>query len=313
MAPVITAIDRRLVFSSQRLALRLSPHLVLGPTFTVVYVYLSACVAALLTVQAWTSVLDPKLLTVAWRELPWNLLIYGLIVGVWKAHQYQQQYMRAELRMQRLERSFAEARLQSLRMQLDPHFLFNALNTISAQAEHEPRLARRMIEHLGDLLRFSLAAHSQPIVALSEELACLEHYLAIQKIRFGERLRVQMRLAADVNRALVPSMFLQPLVENAIRHGLAPRAAGGTLIIGAERAADLLQVTILDDGVGLPSTWPPEKPAGLGLSITRERIAGLYPPGSSHFSIQQRAEGGTAVQISLPLRFGEGDDERFVA
>ena len=313
ITPLIAVLDQRLRFSSPRLALRLSPHLVLGPAFTVAYVYLSTCLTAAITALPWTPVPGPKLLNAAWHEMPWNLLVYGLIVGVWRAYQYQQRYVRAELRTQRLERNFAEARLQSLRMQLDPHFLFNALNTISAQAEREPRLARKMIEHLGDLLRFSLAAYSQQIVALSEELACLEHYLAIQKIRFGERLRVQVRVAPDVNRALVPSMFLQPLVENAIRHGLAPRTAGGTLIIGAERADDLLHVKVLDDGVGLPSTWPAEKEAGLGLSITRERIAGLYPPGSSHFSIHQRDEGGTAVEISFPLRFNEGEDERFVA
>src|SRR6201999_2304718 len=126
-----------------------------------------------------------------------------------------------------------------------------------------------------------LTSRSRPVVPLKEELACLDHYLAIQKIRFGERLRVQTNVSGDVSQALVPSMFLQPLVENAIRHGLAPRATGGILVINVERTdGDALHVEVLDDGVGLPPVWPSEKPAGLGLAITRERIAGLHAPGS---------------------------------
>jgi two-component system, LytTR family, sensor kinase len=302
LAPVIIAVDRRLPFSNRRLALRVSPHFVLGPVFTVMYAYLAACVAAVMSVGTWARLLDTEVLTEAWHEMFWSMLVYGLIVGVWEAYQY-------ELRMQRLERSFAEARLNSLRMQLDPHFLFNALNTISAHAEREPRLARKMIEHLGDLLRHSLTSRSRPVVPLAEELACLDHYLAIQKIRFGERLRVQTQASGDVSHALVPSLFLQPLVENAIRHGLAPRSTGGTIIINVERAAgDTLHVEIVDDGVGLPPVWPPENQVGLGLSVTRERIAGLHPPGSSRFTVQRRAAGGTTVDILFPLRFSEGLD-----
>jgi two-component system LytT family sensor kinase len=243
----------------------------------------------------------------------WSMLVYGLIVGVWEAYHSQQRYVSAELRMERLERNFAAARLNGLRMQLDPHFLFNALNTISAQVEREPRLARQMIEHLGDLLRLSLSSQSRPTIALAEELAFLDHYLAIQKIRFGDSLRVQMNISADVNRALVPSMFLQPLVENAIRHGLSPRSGGGTIILSAERAEENLHIWLLDDGVGLPASWSSHDHAGLGLSITRERIAGLHPDGSSHFSIHPRAGGGTAVEICFPLRLREEIDDRRVA
>jgi two-component system LytT family sensor kinase len=310
---VITAIDLRLPFSSRRTALRIFVHVILGAIVAMLYGYLSACLAAAIGIGRWSEVLDAKQLAVAWHEMFWSMLVYGLIVGVWQAYQSQQRYVSAELRVQRLERNFAEARLNALRMQLDPHFLFNALNTISAHAEREPRLARKMIEHLGDLLRASLTSRSRPVVALAEELACLDHYLAIQKIRFGDRLRVRTTLSADVDRALVPSMFLQPLVENAIRHGLAPRASGGTIIIGVERVGDTVHVRLLDDGVGLSPSWLPESQTGLGIPITRERIAGLHPPGSSHFSIHRRAEGGTAVEMSFPLRFSEDTDDRFVA
>jgi two-component system, LytTR family, sensor kinase len=307
LAPVITAIDRRLP------AHRILVHLALAPLFAFLYPYVSACVAAVIHAGTWARVVDPKLPAMALREMFWSMLVYGLIVGVWQAYHYQQRYLSAELRMERLERNFSEARLNGLRMQLDPHFLFNALNTISSQLEREPRLARKMIEHLGDLLRLSLSSQGRSVISLAEELAFLEHYLAIQKVRFGDSLRVATNLSAEVGGALVPSMLLQPLVENAIRHGLAPRAGGGTIILSAERIEDKLHIRVLDDGVGLSAGWSPENQAGLGLSVTRERIAGLHAEGSSHFSIQPRAEGGTAVEIYFPFRLTEEIHDRRVA
>jgi two-component system, LytTR family, sensor kinase len=305
LAPVITAVDARLPFSSRQLVRRVLVHLALAPVFGLVYGYLSACVAAVFGVLQWPQVIQGLVLTTAWREMFWSVVVYGLIVGVRQAYLYQQRYLSAELRMERLERSFAAARLNSLRMQLDPHFLFNALNTISAQVEREPRLARRMIEHLGELLRLSLSSQGRSVLRLAEELVFLDHYLAIQKIRFGTSLRVEINVAAEVTRALVPGMFIQPLVENAIRHGLAPRAGGGTLTLTAERAGDELHVRVLDDGVGLPADWSSQSPVGLGLSITRERITGLYPDEPTHFSIHARPTGGTEVEIRFPLRLAD--------
>jgi LytS/YehU family sensor histidine kinase len=201
-----------------------------------------------------------------------------------------------------LERSFSEARLNALRMQLDPHFLFNALNTISSQVERDPRLARGMIEHLGDLLRLSLESKDKQEVALAEELAFLDHYLAIQKIRFGDHLRVDIRIAPDVKYASVPCLLIQPLVENAIRHGLSRRSSGGNVTISAQCVKGQLEIRVLDDGVGLPPGWTLEASSGLGLAVTRERIAGLHPDGRSHFAVRRRAAGGTEVEILLPLR-----------
>ena len=313
LAPGIIAIDQRLPFSSQQVARRILVHLALAPIFAFLYAYFAATVAAVIGAGTWAQVVDAKLLTHAVREMFWSMVVYGLIVGVWEAYHYQQRYLSAELRVERLERNFSEARLNALRTQLDPHFLFNALNTISAQVEREPRLARKMIEHLGDLLRLSLSSQSRSVVPLAEEVAFLEHYLAIQKIRFGDSLRVEMKLSAEVNHALVPSMLLQPLVENAICHGLAPRTGGGTIILSAERVEDQLHIRVLDDGVGLTVGWTPENRTGLGLSVTRERIAGLHPDGSSSFSIHRRAEGGTAVEMYFPLRLTEGINDRRIA
>jgi two-component system LytT family sensor kinase len=313
LTPLIVTVDRHLPFSSRQVARRVAAHLALGPAFTVVYVYLSACVAAALGTAAWSRVANTGLFDEALHEMFWSMLVYSLIVGVWQAYRYQQRYVSAELRMERLERNFSDARLNSLRMQLDPHFLFNALNTISSQVEREPKLARNMIEHLGDLLRLSLSSQKTPEIALAEELLFLDHYLAIQKIRFGDKLRVEIKVSADVRQALVPSLFIQPLVENAIRHGLMPRSSGGAITLSVERRGDKLHVSVLDDGVGLPNGWSPQSEGGLGLSITRERIAGLHPPGSSHFSIRPRAEGGTEVEIYFPLRLMEESHDQRVA
>jgi LytS/YehU family sensor histidine kinase len=203
--------------------------------------------------------------------------------------------------MGRLQRNFSEARLNALRMQLDPHFLFNALNTVSSQVEREPKLARRMIEHLGDLLRLSLNSQGVHEITLTEELAFLDHYLAIQRIRFGDALKIDMRITPDVKDALVPSLFIQPLVENAIRHGISKRARGGSIVLSAQRFEDRLLIQVQDDGVGLPSGWSFESHKGVGLSVTRERFAGLYPGNTSHFDVRRRSEGGTEVSISLPL------------
>lgn len=312
LAPVINLIDRRLPFTGGQVGYRIVAHLLLGPLLVVVYSYVSAVMAAAMHLQPWSVLLHPAVLVDAIHGLFWSMLVYGLIVGVCEAHAYQQRYVSAAMHVQRLERNFSEARLNALRAQLDPHFLFNALNTISAQLEREPRLARSMIEHLGDLLRLSLAPQSRQEVRLMDELAFLDHYLAIQAIRFGDQLKVNVDVSDEAKRAIVPSMFLQPLVENAIRHGLSPRARGGTITLIAGRLGQELRIRVLDDGVGLPANWPDASRQGVGLSVTRERIAG-YADGSSRFAIARRQEGGTEVDIHFPLRMDQVPHDRHIA
>ena len=173
--------------------------------------------------------------------------------------------MSSQLRTRAMEKSYSQARLNALRMQLDPHFLFNALNTISSHVERDPKLTRLMIEHLGDLLRMSLESKDRQEVPLAEELAFLDHYLAIQKIRFGRRLKVEIDVAPEVRYASVPSLFLQPLVENAIRHGISHRASGGTVQVTAEPVGGKLAIRVADDGAGLPPGWTLENSNGPGL------------------------------------------------
>ncbi len=303
LTPAIVVFDRKLPFAGKDLEKRVLVHLGMSLIFTEVYFYIFTALRVWMGVATWSSLEPSALFTPA--VLGWQLwcwLIYWVIAGGVQAYQYYERYMSSELRLERVEHNFAAARLNSLRLQLDPHFLFNALNTISSHVERDPKLTRRMIEHLGDLLRLSLESKDKQEVPLAEEMAFLEHYLAIQKIRFGDQLKFETQVDQEVRFALVPAFLIQPLVENAIRHGISRRAAGGTVTVKAAPVDGRLRVSVLDNGVGLPLDWSLENSAGLGLSITRERIAGLHPNGASRFLIYNRETGGTAVEISLPLR-----------
>jgi len=311
LTPFIFGVDRRLPFSGKQLAQRISAHVLLSLPVTSAYVYLVAALRAAMGVGAWSAL--PTLFVNALKGMfLWSWLIYWLIFGAWQMYRYYERYLSSELRLERLERKFSEARLNALRMQLDPHFLFNALNTISSQLERDPKLARRMIEHLGDLLRLSLESKDRQEVPLAEEMAFLEHYLAIQKIRFGNNLKIDMQIAPEVKYAAVPCLFVQPLVENAIRHGISRRSSGGTVIVSAQRAGNRLDIRVQDDGVGLPAGWTLENSGGLGLSVTRERIVGLHPGGEGRLEVKRRTSGGTEVEISLPLRLNGKADSGYL-
>ena len=313
VTPLILWVERKIPVSSKQLGRRILAHLLPSLLVTSLYVYVLGAVRAAGGIGEWNGLLSSKILVDSLRGLfLWNWLIYWLILGAWQAHHYYDRYVASELRLERLERNFSEARLNALRMQLEPHFLFNALNTISSQVERDPKLARGMIEHLGDLLRLSLESKDRQEIPLAEEMAFLEHYLAIQKIRFGDNLRIETQIAPEVKYASVPCLFVQPLVENAIRHGISRRASGGTVIVSAHQIGDRLDIRVLDDGVGLPAGWTLENSGGVGLSVTRQRVAGLYPDGETCFAVNRRANGGTEVEISLPLRWTGKDNDAAV-
>ena len=309
VAPAIVAIGRWLPLSGPKLLRRIPVHVVLSVCLTAFYVYVFAAMRILLGAGNWSALFDAEILRSALRGMfLWSWLVYWLILGAWQAHHYSTRFLESELHMARLERQSADARLNALRMQLDPHFLFNTLNTISAQVERDPVLARDMIEHLGDLLRSSLESRDRHRVPLSEELAFLDHYLEIQRIRLGDRLRIEMKIDPDARFALVPVLLIQPLVENAIRHGLSARGSGGTVTVSADRQGNQLHIRIADDGIGLPEHWSLERCAGFGLAVTRERIGGLYPGGLASLAVGRRPEGGTDAHIALPYELQDEDD-----
>lgn len=302
LLPFIVYLDRRLSFTWKQLGRRAVAHFFAGLAITAIYIYVFFAFRVLVGERHWDLLKPASTFREGWGWYIWSMLVYWAIVGTALAVRYYRQYLSSELRLERMERSLAEARLNALRMQLDPHFLFNALNTISSHVERNPKLTRRMIEHLGDLLRMSLECKDRQEVPLSEEMSFLEHYLEIQRIRFGSHLQVKLQIDPAVRFASVPSLLLQPLVENAIRHGISRRGGGGTVTVVAHPDGATLFISVLDDGVGLPDGWSLETCEGLGLSVTRERIAGLHPNGNSSFSVHSRQQGGTAVEIKLPLR-----------
>jgi two-component system, LytTR family, sensor kinase len=310
LAPAIIAVDRALPFSPAQPGKRLATHLVIGPVVTIVYGYLLACVRCAMGLDAWSRLIGKAVLGAASRDMFWSMLVYCMIIGAWQAYSYNRRYMTAELRLERSERTASEARLYALRTQLDPHFLFNTLNAVSSQVERDPKLARAMIEQLGDLLRLSLDSHGKQSIRLRDELAFTNRYLALQKIRFGDRLQIKFDVAADAADGLVPSLILQPLVENAIRHGLSSRPGGGVLEISAHRFDEQLVLQVEDDGVGLAPGWSMEEDSGIGLRLTRERLAVRFPDSSSRFEISAKASGGTMVSVALPWRTTEESGER---
>jgi two-component system LytT family sensor kinase len=306
IAPVVPWFDRLLPFPDAPSGRRIASHLGAGLAVTAAYLVISAVFAAALGVGDLRSIVDGRLLVEAEQgKYLWELLVYGMIAGGWLSYRYHRRSVDAELALARVERDFADARLNALRMQLDPHFLFNALNTISAHVQAEPRQARQMIEHLGELLRLTLKPSYRREVPLEEELEFLEHYLAIQRIRFDGRLVVELHVSPEARRALVPSLVLQPLVENAFRHGLAQRAAAGWVEIRAERRDNRLILCIADDGVGLPPGWTLARNAGIGLAVTRERVESPGPGGQGVLLLRAGARGGTEAEISLPFRVAQ--------
>lgn len=208
--------------------------------------------------------------------------------------------LRDERRQAReLERSLREARLHALALELQPHFLFNTLNGIAALVRSDARTAERMLVKLSDLLRLTLDSGVDGQVTLAEETTRLELYLALQQMRHGARLTVVRDLSPSLGAALIPAMLLQPLTENAISHGIGGRPGPGTLWISAAREGPFLQLTVEDDGVGIPEGGPARE--GIGLGNTRARLAVLYPE-QHEFSIGRRPGGGTRIRIRFPWR-----------
>lgn len=231
-----------------------------------------------------------------------ELIIYAAILGLSYAVRYYFRFREGEFRASQLETRLAQAQLQTLKTQLQPHFLFNTLNGIAGLVrDNRNKAAVDMIAGLSDLLRYTLENAGKHEVPLKEELEFLELYLDIQQMRFSDRLRVEMRVAPETLDALVPNLILQPLVENAIRHGLSKRTAAGTIGVTADRDDGLLRLQILDDGAGLKREDGVKLVEGVGLSNTRARLAQLYAEGQ-RFTISERPSGGVEVTMIIPFR-----------
>jgi two-component system LytT family sensor kinase len=222
-------------------------------------------------------------------------LLYCLVLGGVVAFEYYRRYHERALQAAQLERSLVDARLHALQLQLQPHFLFNTLNGIAGLVRANQReQAVTMIAGLADLLRYSLDHAERHRVTLAEEADVLQRYLGIEGARFADRLTFRIALAEDVRDAEVPLLLLQPLAENAVRHGIARSAAAGTIDVDARRVGDRLQVRMRNSG-----TLDPGARDGIGLRNTRERLATLYGD-AARFDLTPD-DGGVLALLDLPL------------
>ena len=236
-----------------------------------------------------------------------GLIFYSLITAVGFVINAQTRLRERELLASQLEARLVEAQLHGLRMQLQPHFLFNTLNTIAMYVrDGDAATSIRVLTRLSELLRRVLDTGSAQEVPLSIELEQAMHYLEIETVRFSDRLQVTTNVPSDVENALVPNLSLQPLVENAIRHGIARRGDAGSIKVEAKRRGDQLVVTVYNEGPPLPSGWKLETARGIGLSNTALRLHHLY--GNLGRLSVTNVNGGVVSEITLPYRTSHDSD-----
>lgn len=237
-----------------------------------------------------------------------NIPRYCLLAAVSQALTYRQQFRERELKSSQLEMQLAHAQLNALKMQIEPHFLFNVLNSIATLARRDGASAERMTLQLADLLRLSLQNIGRHEVPLRQELEFLDCYLRIQQTRFYDRLTVRFDIDPVTLDAAVPHLVLQPLVENAIRHGIAPRLISGRIEVQASKQGQKLLLQVLDNGAGLPHGFNEKSQKGVGLTNTRERLQQLHGD-NFEFTCANSPSGGCTVSIVLPFRDVDRADE----
>jgi len=230
-----------------------------------------------------------------------DLWMYGTIFAFTQLWAYYRKYRDRELRATKLEAQLAQARLQVLKMQLNPHFLFNTLHAISSLMHEDVEAADNMVSGLSDLLRMSLENVDEQEIPLKREMEFLQVYLGIQQVRFRDRLTVATQIDAVTLDALVPNMILQPIVENSVTHGIASQRAPGEISIRAQRENGILRMEVADNGKGLTGETGALTRDGLGLKNTRERLQQLY--GDRHRFLMESKKGqGTVVTVEIPFR-----------
>ncbi len=225
-----------------------------------------------------------------------SLLVYAALVALFQAIEARSRLRRQELSAAHLETELARAQLHALQLQLQPHFLFNTLHAIGVLNQDDPARATRMIASLGDLLRGSLDNRAAKEITLTQELALLEHYLDIESVRFSDRLNVSINVPSSVKQYLVPTFSLQPLVENAVRHGVARRVGASSIRIGAVSEGGGLRLTVWNDGPVIDFATLKE---GVGIATTRDRLQRLY--GEAGKLTLSNSDGGVLVTIEVPV------------
>ena len=298
----VSYLARRFRFEAGTWGGSLAVHVLGGVTFSLAYMVIRSWIGQWQSGADFSEAFRP-LLVKTWH---FNLLVYCVILAVSQAFDNYRKYRERELHAAALEKRLVQAKLQALQMQLNPHFLFNTLHSISALMHQDVEAADRMIMRLGDMLRAALEGSDTQEVTLRDELRFLQRYLEIEQIRFGDRLTVKLDIAPDTFEAQVPNLILQPLVENAIRHGIEPHARPGRIELQARRQADGLALDVSDNGGGLKDQARGKE--GVGLSNTRARLRELYGP-AHRFELGNAPGGGVLVRLIIPFRLETNNHE----
>jgi two-component system, LytTR family, sensor kinase len=286
---------RRFPLARGRLRPHAAVHVLAGITLSL------ARVGVMVALSQWTELYRPIDFTALfYRQFHAYLLLYVLLLGIAWAVYYYGRYREREQAAEQLAAGLAEARFQALKMQLHPHFLFNTLNAISALIPQEAQPARRMVARLGDMLRTALEQEATQEVSLREELEFLEPYLEIEQTRLGDRLTVEFQLEPETLDARVPHLVLQPLVENAIRHGIAPRSGPGMVTIAAAVEGESLILHVRNTGGEARERFPRE-PGGRGLANVRSRLEHLYGA-DQQLTAEPARPDGWVTTIRIPFR-----------
>jgi len=309
LTPLIIALARRIPLVGGSWKTSIAVHL---PAFLVFSaIHSAAAVAIVLTIQPWDNMGSsptafwPRFLSRFKGSLGPDLLIYGGVVGICYAIDYYRKYREREFVASQLETQLAKAQLDSLRMQLHPHFLFNTLNGIVGLVrDNNNQAAVTMLVGLSDLLRHASEHSDRQEVELKEELNFVKLYLSIQQMRFSDRLQIEFDIESVTTQALVPNLLLQPLLENALKHGIGRSVESGSVKISATKSDDRLSITVADNGAGLPNNWQLKTSSGIGLANTIARLQQLYGE-NYRFDIRNRDQGGVEVEVVIPLKIFE--------
>jgi len=300
--PLVLWLARRFRIERSNWRRSIVVHMLAGVAFAIVWAVCHIAFDSFFSGD-WKLLFPSNLARNVFFMLDKELLVYFTIILSSHALAYYQRYREGELRA-------SQAQLEALKMQLHPHFLFNALHAISALVHSDPDAADKMIARLGDFLRLTLDASATQEVPLRRELEFLNCYLEIERIRFNDRLTTSLEVDPLALDCRVPNLILQPLVENAIRHGVAPRSAPGHVEVRAERRGDLLRLQVSDNGAGLAGVARGPKSlatkGGVGLSNTRARLEQLYGSACG-FELADDTRGGAVATIEIPFRLFDAE------
>ena len=298
LTPGVFAVSRHWPLARPHLVRRSTLHLAVSLLFCAAWAGAGTVLRAVLMPGALEGGVAMHFLSWLFITFPFGVAVYLALVGTEHAIRYFAEARERELQMARLSEQLSGARFAALQAQLNPHFLFNTLNTIAVLVRDDDRTgAVRIVEQLSDVLRRTLSRHRTNEVTLDEELDLIRQYLAIERARFSDRLRPTFEIDEAVRSAAVPSFALQHLVENAIRHGIAKRSDAGRVVVAARREGDMLRLSVADDGpgIGAQATIPPAH----GIENTRERLRALYGDRAS-LVVEPAAGGGTIATLRVP-------------